>query len=92
LASYGIGSALGIEPKEKGNAPSGSNNSSNNPDQLFYNSMLSTFVPAKTGKTQILMYCKKKIYGQQKREKRNKPRLKYNIQCKRIGEKRREGI
>jgi len=69
LASYGIGSALGIEPKEKGNAPSGSNNSSNNPDQLFYNSMLSTFVPAKTGKTQILMYCKKIILRPTKKGK-----------------------
>jgi len=33
---------------------------SNNLDQLFYNPMLFVCVPAKTGKTQILMYRKKK--------------------------------
>ena len=58
-------------------------------------STIPCFLPLSRQKQEKLRsWCiaKKIFYGQQKREKRNKPRLKYNIQCKRIGEKRREGI
>jgi hypothetical protein len=87
---------IGIEPKKKGIilvhlvlvivTVLGYHNS-NNLDQLFYNPMLFVCVPAKTGKTQILMYRKKKIPTKtisskgKRKKKHNKIPFKIPVQC-----------
>jgi hypothetical protein len=90
---------IGIEPKKKGIilvhlvlvivTVLGYHNS-NNLDQLFYNPMLFVCVPAKTGKTQILMYRKKKKSPQKRfppkeKGKKNitKSHLKYRYNARR---------